>query len=174
MPHGWDAEPRMSAMGRTRRLPLGMIPTCPHLYAGGAVRHFASGRLFTGEARWKPLGGSLSSKRRYISSLHNHDLGMLDSFIKSTKSSLPNALGEIDLAKSSPSDTFNIGGSARDGRGFAPRQVVALPSMGHGPKSTALSGSRVQGRPPAYSVPYCHVILGRAAAAAAEQGKQRR
>lgn len=41
-----------------------------------------------------------------ISILDNHDFGLLDSFAKSTKSSLPNPLGQIHLAKSRLSDTF--------------------------------------------------------------------
>jgi hypothetical protein len=36
----------------------------------------------------------------------NHDLGLLDSFAKSTKSSLPNPLGQIHLAKSNLQGTF--------------------------------------------------------------------
>ena len=104
-----------------------MVSPRPHSYAGGAQRgiSLATG-FFTGESRRKPVGGSQLIKRRDISSLHNHDLGLLDSFGKSTKSSLPNPLGQIHLAKSSPSDTFKNGCSARDGRVFAPRQVVAF------------------------------------------------
>ena len=68
---------------------------------GGAARHFASDRHFHRESRRKPLGKSSSSKYKYSSYLHNHDLGLLDSFGKSTKSSLPNTLGQIHLAKSS-------------------------------------------------------------------------
>jgi hypothetical protein len=48
----------------------------------------------------------LSGKLKYISGLANHDFGLLDSFVKSTKSSLPNPLGQIHLAKSSLPGTF--------------------------------------------------------------------
>jgi hypothetical protein len=56
--------------------------------------------FFTGESRRKPLGENFSGKSKYIRALANHDFGLLDSFFKSTKSSLPNPLGEIHLAKS--------------------------------------------------------------------------
>ena len=47
-------------------------------------------------------------KSHDIRSLANHDFGLLDSFAKSTKSSLPNPLGQIHLAKSSLPDTFKM------------------------------------------------------------------
>jgi hypothetical protein len=51
---------------------------------------------------------NLTVKLYDISSLANHDFGALDSFAKSTKSSFPNPLGQIHLAKSSLPDTFKM------------------------------------------------------------------
>ena len=61
---------------------------------------------FTGEARRNPLGGTRPRKSHDIRALDNHAFGLLDSFAKSTTSSLPNSLGQIHLAKSSLSVTF--------------------------------------------------------------------
>jgi hypothetical protein len=74
---------------------------------GGAQRgiSLATG-FFTGESRRNPLGGNLLLKRQDIRGLGNHDLARLDSFAKSTKSGLPNPLGQIHLAKSSLLGTF--------------------------------------------------------------------
>ena len=71
---------------------------------GGAQRgvSLATG-FFTGESRRNPLGGNLTGKCHNISILYNHDFSLLDSFVKSTKSSLPNPLGQPNPASQAPS-----------------------------------------------------------------------
>ena len=89
-----------SAKGRTCRPPWhGSSPA--RFVCGGAQRGISlAPGFFTGESRRNPLDGNLTRKYQDISSLANHDFGLLDSFVKSTKSSLPNPLGQIHLAKS--------------------------------------------------------------------------
>ena len=74
---------------------------------GGAQRgiSLATG-FFTGESTRNPLGGNPRGKYHDFSGLDNHDFGLLDSFPKSTKSSLANPPRQIHLAKSSLPDTF--------------------------------------------------------------------
>ena len=103
----------------------------PGLFAcGGAQRgiSLATG-FFAGESRRKPLRRRHPIKYQYIRDLHNHDLDLLDSFSKSTKSSLPNPPGQIQSAKH-----LQNGGSARDGRAFALCQIVTSPAKGTRPE----------------------------------------
>ena len=76
---------RQAGLGRVRRSPpLAWFLPGP-VVCGGAQRgiSLASG-FFTGESTRNPLGESLPRKSQDISSLDNHDFGLLDSFAKST------------------------------------------------------------------------------------------
>ena len=72
---------------------------------GGAQRggSLAEGG-FAGDSTSNPPGGIQAGKAQYINQLRNHDLSALDSFAKSSKSSLPNPLGEIHPTKSSQTE----------------------------------------------------------------------
>ena len=124
---------------------------------------------FTGEARRKPLGGSSARKCHHFSGLYNHDFGLLDSFGKSTKSSLPNPPGQIHLAKSSPPDTFKT--ALRPKTGGLPGRAKWLVNQptGHGSVSVALICSQVKARKAASSVPASNVTIGSTGAATAER-----
>ena len=69
---------------------------------------------FAGEFTSNPLGGIQQEKSLYISGFWNNDLAMLDSLAKSSKSSLPNPLGQIQLAKSRLLDWFSVAETVHD------------------------------------------------------------
>ena len=90
------------ARSRMPRLRSPLAWFLPDLFVcGGAQRSvsLATG-TFTGESTRNPLRVRRSSKHHNISSLGKHDLGVLDSFAESSKSSLPNPLGQIHPARS--------------------------------------------------------------------------
>lgn len=101
-----------------------MVPPRPRTYAGGAQRgvSLATG-TFTGEARRSPLGGYHLSKLQYINYLPIHDLGVLDSFAESTKSTWWNPLDQTHPAKSSDRARLNAS-QERHKRRCAPRGDV--------------------------------------------------
>ena len=73
---------------------------------GGAQRGGSLAEVdFVGESTSNPLGEIQAGKSRYINMLRNHDLAVLDSFAKSTKSSLPNPLGAICIHPTKSSQT---------------------------------------------------------------------
>ena len=95
---------------------------------GGAQRgiSLATG-TFTGESTQIHLPWTANSKCINISILGNHDRGLLDSFTKSTKSSLPNPLGQIHLTKSSRPNGGKTGKCPDIDRFFAPGGIGAWP-----------------------------------------------
>ena len=153
--------------------PLAWLLSAPNV-CGGAQRVISPATgFFTGESRRKPIRRRHPIKYQYISYLHDHDLGLLDSFSKSTKSSLPNPPGQIHLAKSSPPNTLKMAvWSEMGGRSRRARSGFYWPTD-RGPKSAAHIGRGANVRPAASSADGRDVAIGKAAAAAAERGKCR-
>jgi len=98
---------------------------------GGAQRGISLAEVdFVGESTSNPLWEIQPDKPQYINGLHNHDLIVLDSFGKSTKSSLPNPLGQIHLAKSRPTNRLNAANTPVRDRHFSPGRTGSRPGLG--------------------------------------------
>ena len=107
-----------------------MVPPRLRTY-GGAQRGGSLAELdFVGESTPNPLREIQPDKLRYNNGLQNHDLVVPDSFGRSTKSSMPNPLGQIHLAKSRPTDRFNAADTPVRDRHFSPGRTGPRPLLG--------------------------------------------
>ena len=103
-----------------------------HEWQGGSLAEVD----FVGKSTSNPLGGIQSVKNRYINQFRNHDLAVLDSFAKSTKSSRTEASSGADTpVLDQRSSSARTGARAMLGRISA--AAIAVGMVGPSPNAMA-------------------------------------